>query len=393
MLHEQPGKIFRERAAKRFDPRNASSRDPARILILDPVVGSRFALANIVAQPGVLAELASSVEEARLRLARGGVALILVDDDLGNGVRGLEFLIEVRTLHPEVRRALVVAEHQTELRREDLERADKEQEMSSLDGIGIDSAIKAAETRQSEQDKLGQNQFLEMLVAQLENQDPLNPQDSAEFAAQLAQFSSVEQLISMRSGIDELVAAFKEQASNTDPTKNLDPANLVGKEVVVFGKQIEIDAERNPIELPLRNADTAVEATVQIRDSNGTIRYQGSVLPVDENGPVAMRPGDHTFEFDPKAHNLPEGVYRVEFVAKGIDGKPVTILPMVTGIVSGAVLAGEPAVRIGARLFKLSDILEVRMAPGTDASESQTSSLETGLGQSVVQPTGGRTAS
>ncbi len=123
MLHEQPGKIFRERAAKRFDPRNASSRDPARILILDPVVGSRFALANIVAQPGVLAELASSVEEARLRLARGGVALILVDDDLGNGVRGLEFLIEVRTLHPEVRRALVVAEHQTELRREDLERA------------------------------------------------------------------------------------------------------------------------------------------------------------------------------------------------------------------------------------------------------------------------------
>lgn len=76
--------------------------------------------------------------------------------------------------------------------------------MSALDGVGIDSVLKAAETRKAEQDKLGQNQFLEMLVAQLENQDPLNPQDSAEFASQLAQFSSVEQLMSMRTGIDEL---------------------------------------------------------------------------------------------------------------------------------------------------------------------------------------------
>ncbi len=265
--------------------------------------------------------------------------------------------------------------------------------MSSLDGIGIDSVIKAEETRQSAQDKLGQNQFLEMLVAQLENQDPLNPQDSAEFAAQLAQFSSVEQLISMRTGIDELVAAFKEQASNADPTRNLDPANLVGKEVVVFGSQIEVDAEGSPIELPLRNADTAVQATVRILDSEGNLRYQGSILALDGNdNPVAMRPGDHSFEFDPKAHNLPEGVYRVEFVAKGTDAKPVTILPMVTGVVTGAVLAGEPAVRIGARLFKLADILEVRMAPGTDTSGSQTAETETSA-QSIVRPIGGRTAS
>lgn len=123
MLHDQPGKNFRERTANRFDPRSASSRDPARILILDPVVGSRFALANIVAQPGVLAEMASSVDEARRRLARGGVALLLVEDDLGDGLRGLEFLIEMRSSHPEVRRALVVAEERTELRREDLDRA------------------------------------------------------------------------------------------------------------------------------------------------------------------------------------------------------------------------------------------------------------------------------
>ena len=264
--------------------------------------------------------------------------------------------------------------------------------MSALDGVGIDSVIKAAETRKSEQDKLGQNQFLEMLVAQLENQDPLNPQDSAEFAAQLAQFSSVEQLISMRTGIDELVAAFKEQAEGTDASKNLDPANLVGKEVVVFGNQIEVDASGSPIELPLRNADTAIEVTARVYDSEGKLLFQKDARPLDEYGRrVAMKPGDHAFELDPKAQGLSEGVYRVEFVAKGADGKAVTIVPMVTGIVTGAVLAGEPAVRIGARLFKLEDILEVRMAPGT-GSDGTHSELVGGA-QSVVQQNGGRTAS
>lgn len=123
MLHEEGGKFFRDGSARSFDPRRASSRDPARILILDPVVGSRFALAKVVAQPGVLAETASSVGEARARLARGGVALILADEDLGGELRGLDFLIEIRRSHPSVRRALVIAEGSADLRHDDLARA------------------------------------------------------------------------------------------------------------------------------------------------------------------------------------------------------------------------------------------------------------------------------
>lgn len=123
MMKEEGGNFFRERAEASFAPRRSSSREPARILIVDPVVGSRFALAKVVAQPGVLAETASSIDEARLRLARRPVALILVDDDLGEGVRGLDFLVEVRQSHPSVRRALVIAEDVVALRRADLDRA------------------------------------------------------------------------------------------------------------------------------------------------------------------------------------------------------------------------------------------------------------------------------
>lgn len=262
---------------------------------------------------------------------------------------------------------------------------------SALDGIGIDSAIAAAEARERSKDAVGQDNFLQMLVAQLENQDPLNPQDSADFAAQLAQFTSVEQLMGMRAGIDELVAAFKEQDAGSGGASKLDPASLVGREVVVFGSQIEVDAERSPISLPLRTAQTAVEASVRIYDAEGGLRYQSSILPVVDGREVALRAGDHSFDFDPAAHNLPEGNYRVEFSAKGTDGAAVTILPMVTGLVTGAVVAGEPAIRIGSRLFKIEDILEVRMAPGWSASEDDTAL--TGGAQSVLRPSGGRTPS
>lgn len=50
-----------------------------------------------------------------------------------------------------------------------------------------------------------QETFLKLLVAQLKNQDPLNPQDGAAFVAQLAQFNSVEQLISINKRLGKLV--------------------------------------------------------------------------------------------------------------------------------------------------------------------------------------------
>lgn len=48
------------------------------------------------------------------------------------------------------------------------------------------------------------NMFLSLLVAQLKNQDPLAPQDGAQFVAQLAQFNSLDQLIGIRQSIEQL---------------------------------------------------------------------------------------------------------------------------------------------------------------------------------------------
>lgn len=249
--------------------------------------------------------------------------------------------------------------------------------MNPLDSLGIDTALAASANRQAEEEEVGQTDFLQMLVAQLENQDPLNPQDSAQFAAQLAQFSMVEQMIAMRAGIDALVANATDgaEAGGSAGSAEISPSDLVGREVVVFGSQIEVDAARNPVEMPLRTIETATSARVQIVDENGVVRHTESILPRDASGrEVAMRAGDHTYRFDPARHNLGEGVYSIEFTATGVDGEAVTVLPMVTGLVTGAILAGEPSVRMGSRVFPVADILEVRLAgsAGNDAGSSVT---------------------
>lgn len=57
--------------------------------------------------------------------------------------------------------------------------------------------------------------FMTLLVAQLKNQDPLAPQEGAEFVAQLAQFNSLDQLIGIRQSIEQLIAETQREKTNT----------------------------------------------------------------------------------------------------------------------------------------------------------------------------------
>ena len=55
--------------------------------------------------------------------------------------------------------------------------------------------------------------FLQLLVAQIKNQDPLNPADGMQFVSQLAQFSELEQMIAIRNGVDTQVEIAQGQAA------------------------------------------------------------------------------------------------------------------------------------------------------------------------------------
>ncbi len=65
------------------------------------------------------------------------------------------------------------------------------------------------------------DEFLKLLVAQLQHQDPMNPVDNQQFLAQLATFSSLEQLISINNGITELANALKSPNNGSPGNSNL----------------------------------------------------------------------------------------------------------------------------------------------------------------------------
>jgi flagellar basal-body rod modification protein FlgD len=80
--------------------------------------------------------------------------------------------------------------------------------MSTVNSLGTtftdQTAANASSQSSSSSTAINKNEFLKLLVAQLKNQDPLSPVDNQQFIAQLATFSSLEQLISINAGITKL---------------------------------------------------------------------------------------------------------------------------------------------------------------------------------------------
>ncbi|MFQ5418362.1 MAG: flagellar hook assembly protein FlgD, partial [Myxococcota bacterium] len=131
---------------------------------------------------------------------------------------------------------------------------------------------------------LGREDFLQMLIAQLENQDPLNPQDATEFTAQLAQFSSLEQLLSIRNSIDRL-------ADSEAVSQRLGAAGLIGREVTAEGAQVAVAAGGIPLAEPLFTlAESATATTVNVFDAAGRLVR---TLPF---GPLGQ--GEHEIGWD-----------------------------------------------------------------------------------------------
>lgn len=85
-------------------------------------------------------------------------------------------------------------------------------------------SLKTPEAKKN--DELGKDAFLQLMIAQLQNQDPLSPAKGEDFIAQLAQFSSVEGIQNINSGIDELATAFRSSQA-------LEASSLVGRQVQV----------------------------------------------------------------------------------------------------------------------------------------------------------------
>ena len=168
---------------------------------------------------------------------------------------------------------------------------------------------------------LGQEAFLKLLVAQLQNQDPLNPQENYEFVAQLAQFSSLEQSIGINDRLDAL-------ALQNQGMQNSQIVSLVGKQATVKGDIVTLSGQGASVPISFTLDDAADEATVTIRDGAGrTVR----TIPVSARaaGTVSVQWNGQSDSGNPQ----PAGPYQVTVTASKAGGAPVSLTQQTTGLI------------------------------------------------------------
>ena len=208
----------------------------------------------------------------------------------------------------------------------------------------------------NDNNELGKDEFLMLLVAQLQNQDPLNPTDSTEYVAQLAQFSSLEQLMSVNGNLEAI------QGYQTSLNRSL-ATSLFGKTIVATGNAVELqDGQTSTITFTLPEA--ADEGTVNIYDAAGN--FVVSLQPEDWNE------GEHSIEWDGKTgenETLPPGVYLFDVQAVDADGNSIEAETFIEGVVTGAKYEkGNVYLTINEKIVPLSSVIEV-VNPQEEISE------------------------
>lgn len=123
MFNDEVGKDFPGCPDERTSEWSRQAEAAVKVLVVDAVLGSRFALVHAASQPGFVIDAAASTQDAADHLARTEYALVIVDERLGER-SGLAFLESVRDEHPSAARALVTANSDFEWRRHAIERAE-----------------------------------------------------------------------------------------------------------------------------------------------------------------------------------------------------------------------------------------------------------------------------
>lgn len=202
---------------------------------------------------------------------------------------------------------------------------------------------------------LDKDSFMLLLVSQFKYQDPLNPMDDKEFISQMAQFSSLEQMMNMNESMQAL----------TDATNNQQMFNAtgyIGKLVSVAGNTIGKVTDGNTGESTISTfryafGDDVVKGTLTIRDASGNTVYTED---------LAGKQAGTTFEFNWSGLSgagevMPDGVYAISLAAFNSKGEAVlsdqVVDATVTGIVNqdGNIMLGMD----GGQLMSMANIRQV----------------------------------
>lgn len=212
----------------------------------------------------------------------------------------------------------------------------------------ITSAANAAAT-QSEQSsaKLADDmdQFMNLLVTQLQNQDPLEPMDPNQFTEQLVQFATVEQQIQGNQHLESLLALQEETQISTS-------AGYVDKVIEANGDKLVLESGKSKATYTLNEDATKVTLNILNADGDSVFVASGD----NESGP-------HLVGWDglnKQGFAEPDGVYTLVVSALDADGSPLDVSQTMTGRVTGMTVGDEgPILNLSGHAVPLDDLIGV----------------------------------
>jgi len=223
-----------------------------------------------------------------------------------------------------------------------------------MDAQSVSSILNPTRTEETKKsnDALGKDDFLKLLTSQLKYQNPLEPMKDQEFVAQMAQFSSLEQLQNMNSSLSQSIqwnALLSQTINNTMAT------SLIGKQVTAESNSVGITGSGGA-DITFTSGDFALTGTITIVDSEGVAVRS---IPVGN-----LKSGNISIHWDGKdnyGNAVADGTYSYQVDLKDTNSQAITVSNYRTGTVDSVkYVDGEAYLLVGGSYIPLSDVREVK---------------------------------
>jgi flagellar basal-body rod modification protein FlgD len=211
----------------------------------------------------------------------------------------------------------------------------------------VSSAETAPATRGSQE--LGKDQFMRLMMTQMQNQDPTSPMDNQQMIAQMAQFSTLEIMQRSEQTMSALLVA--QAAANQQSA-----INLIGKSVVTQSDTLELTSSGGPLPISMQLPEPASAVDIVIVDDKGNeVRHLKT---------GTQKAGQFDVSWDGRDDNgnlLPKGEYSVRINAIDQQGNDMEVKPQQLFYVDAVTFQdGVAQLRCGDRTLSMNEIVEVR---------------------------------